>query len=169
MATKTKGTKITKRTKPVEIENDEPESAEDLEQDEPTTAKEATSKRTAKAKKEAKPKAVKLTPAQRLAARQDKLAAQRANGGLARNAAGRPTAEGLTCLCGCGQDTVTEQAFFISGHDAKLRKSILDLPEEDRTIDALPTIIRPFMVEGEMTIAGLAVEAGEIVDMKATA
>lgn len=73
---------------------------------------------------------------------------------------GTLSARGLTCLCGCGQPTTTRDARFLSGHDAKLRKALL--------VDKLPCpeIVRPFFENGEV-IAGVMLEGGEFVDVKA--
>lgn len=117
---------------------------------------------TKKSKKDPKPKAPKLTPEQRRAKQQADDAVVRQAGGVVRNSAGRLSARDLPCLCGCGEDTVTRDAWFVSGHDAKLRKRLLEGEE-------IPQIIRPFFeVEGQV-IAALMLEDGEIVDMKATA
>lgn len=134
----------------------EKQVAEQVAEDKAVATKAA--KKSKKAK-EAKPKAPKLTPEERRAKRDaDDLAIRKA-GGVVRNAAGRLTARGLTCLCGCGQATVTYEAKFVSGHDAKLRKRLLEGEE-------IPAIILPFFeVEGTV-IAGLALEGGEIVDMR---
>lgn len=73
---------------------------------------------------------------------------------------GKMSARGLTCLCGCGSPTVTSDARFVPGHDAKLRQRVLGGAP-------LPEIIRPFFENGE-TIAGLWLnEEGEIEDVKA--
>ena len=108
------------------------------------------------------------TPAERRAARiaaEDKI---RAEGGVVFNAAGRPTARRLTCLCGCGEPTHTDEAWFKSGHDAKLRKLVLDHTEDRQTIEVLPAIVIPFFKLGA-PIAGLQLEAetGRLIDTKA--
>lgn len=72
------------------------------------------------------------------------------------------SAFGLPCLCGCGAPTHTEEARFLSGHDAKLRKAVLLLGAP------LPDVVRPFFEHGE-TVAGLALVDGVVVDVKATA
>lgn len=42
------------------------------------------------------------------------------------NRAGKYDVSGHPCLCGCGGATVTPKARFISGHDSKMRKAIID-------------------------------------------
>lgn len=112
---------------------------------------------------EAKPP--KLTPAERKAQRLAAEAKIRAEGGVVKNAAGRPTARNLTCLCGCGKPTHTDEAWFLSGHDAKLRKAIVD---GKLTIEQVPEIVRPFFRLGS-PIAGLLLEDdGTFTDTKVT-
>lgn len=72
---------------------------------------------------------------------------------------GQLSAKGMTCLCGCGTPTVTEEARFVSGHDAKLRKVLLAGGD-------MPDIVRPFFEHGE-AIGGMRLIDGEIVDLKA--
>lgn len=118
-------------------------------------------KATKQAKTKAEPKAVTpaLTKAERRAIRDAKDAEIRAAGQVVLNAAKRPTARGLTCLCGCEQLTHTEEAWFLSGHDAILRRQVLREGAE------LPAIIRPFFELG-ITIAGMVLVDGQIVDVK---
>lgn len=152
----------------------EPESTEGIE-DEPRTIEEANAQRskgptasksaTKKADK-AKEKAPKLTPEQRRAKRDAEDKAARANGGVARTASGKVTARGLPCLCGCGSATVTEEARFISGHDAQFRSRVL---KGEQTIDSPESkLIRPFYEAGEV-VAGFGFEGGELVDLHAGA
>lgn len=54
-----------------------------------------------------------------------------------------PSAKGIPCLCGCGAETQTPAARFLSGHDAKLRKAVL---AATGSWDAVPTIARPFFL-----------------------
>lgn len=118
-----------------------------------------------KAPKAKAPATPKLTPAERKAARLAHEAEVRANGGVVFNAAGRPTARGLTCLCGCGEATHREDAWFRSGHDARLRKNVI---LNELTFSRLPEIVKPFFKLGA-PIAGLQLaEDGEtILDVKA--
>lgn len=76
-----------------------------------------------------------------------------------KNAAGKLSAKGLPCLCGCGLATVTPTARFLSGHDAKLRKTILVDGAE------IPEVVRPFFDNGE-TIGGMVLVEGKIEDRK---
>lgn len=81
---------------------------------------------------------------------------------------GSLSARDLPCLCGCSQPTVTNDARFISGHDAKMRQTILTSSDDAKErADAIPSIVRPFFDNGE-TVAGLRLNAGKIVDVKAT-
>lgn len=110
------------------------------------------------------PATTKQTPAERKTAREAKEDTIRAEGGVVRNAAGRPTARRLPCLCGCGQPTHTDEAWFLSGHDAKLRKAIVD---GKLGIEQVPEIVRPFFRLGS-PIAGLLLEEdGSFSDTKA--
>lgn len=110
-------------------------------------------------------KAPKLTPAERKAARLAAEAATRDRGEVVTNAAGRPTARGLTCLCGCGAPTHRDDAWFLSGHDARLRKNVI-FNKLDLT--GLPGIVVPFFKLGA-PIAGLQLDADgvTILDVKA--
>jgi hypothetical protein len=110
-------------------------------------------------------KAPKQTPAERKATREAAEAAIRADGKVVMNAAGRPTARGLTCLCGCGQPTHRPDAWFLSGHDARLRKAVIT---GKLGFSDLPAIVRPFFKLGA-PIAGLLLDDdGEtILDVKA--
>lgn len=125
-------------------------------------AQEVEATPTPKAKAPATPK---LTPAERAAARIAAREAIRANGEVARNAAGRPDARGLTCLCGCGEPTHRDEAMFRSGHDARLRKLVI---LGNLTFSQLPEIVKPWFKLGA-PIAGLQLaEDGEtILDVKA--
>lgn len=106
----------------------------------------------------------KQTPAERRAARLAAEAATRAAGGVVLNAAGRPTARDLPCLCGCGEPTHRPDAWFLSGHDAKMRKAIVD---GGLTIDRVPAIVAPFFRLGA-PIAGLLLQDdGSFADTKA--
>lgn len=125
-----------------------------------------------KPKKTPKEKAPKLTPEQRAARRAEADAAARAAGEVARNAAGRPTARGLPCLCGCGSPTVTDEARFVSGHDAKLRRDVLRAGEDseeggisEQDLRTGWPLFAPFLV-AEGTAAGLLLEGGIVVDGK---
>lgn len=113
----------------------------------------------AEPKAEAKVVVPALTKAERRAIRDAKDAEIRAAGQVVLNAAKRPTARGLTCLCGCERPTHTEEAWFLSGHDAILRRQVLREGAE------LPAIIRPFFELG-ITIAGMVLIGGEITDVK---
>jgi hypothetical protein len=110
-------------------------------------------------------KAAKLTPAERAAARIAARDAIREKGEVARNAAGRPDARGLTCLCGCGDPTHRDEAMFKSGHDARLRKNVI-FGKLDR--NGLPLIVRPWFDLRE-PIAGLLLDEDgvTILDVKA--
>lgn len=112
---------------------------------------------------EAKPP--KQTPAERKAARLADEAATRARGEVVKNAAGRPTARGLTCLCGCADATHRPDAWFRSGHDARLRKAVIT---GSLTFDGLPEIVKPFF-KLMQPIAGLllADDGSTILDVKA--
>lgn len=55
----------------------------------------------------------------------------------------KPKARDLPCLCGCGNPTTTRDARFLSGHDAKLRKAVL---EARGSWDAVPELARPFFL-----------------------
>jgi hypothetical protein len=156
MARKGKGTKVAKAP----VITDEAEIAEQETAAEQDIAEAKTKVAKSRKAKEAKAEKVKLTPEERRAQRDAADRAKRANGEVVRNAAGRLTARGLTCLCGCGTPTVTDEAYFVSGHDAKLRKALLTDGAE------IPEIILPFFeVEGTV-IAGLTLEGGEIADVK---
>lgn len=126
-----------------------------------TVAPEVTPTEAPAAKPQAK---VALTPAQRAQARIDARDALRAKGEVARNAAGRPDARGLTCLCGCGEATHRDEAMFRSGHDARLRKQVI-LGELD--FHGLPEIVKPWFKLRE-PIAGLllAEDGVTILDVK---
>jgi len=76
---------------------------------------------------------------------------------------GTLSARGLTCLCGCRSMTVTNDARFVSGHDAKMRQAILT--SEDR-LAAIPEIVLPFFQNKE-TIAGLRLAGSKVLDVKA--
>lgn len=65
---------------------------------------------------------------------------------------GSLSARGLTCLCGCGAQTVTTDARFVAGHDAKMRAAIV-------RGGAIPEIVLPMFLNGEV-IAGLALVEG---------
>lgn len=110
-------------------------------------------------------KAPKQTPAERRTARLAAEAAIRERGEVVRNAAGRPTARGLTCLCGCGEATHRDDAWFRSGHDARLRKAVIF---GELTFDGLPEIVKPFFKLGN-PIAGLLLsdDGQTILDVKA--
>lgn len=111
------------------------------------------------------PKAPKLTPAERAAARVAARAATQAKGEVARNAAGRPDARGLTCLCGCGEPTHRDEAMFKSGHDARLRKNVI---LNNLTFDGLPEIVKPWFKLGSPIAGLLLAEDGiTILDVKA--
>ena len=110
-------------------------------------------------------KAPKLTPAERAAARVAARDAVRAKGEVARNAAGRPDARGLTCLCGCGEPTHRDEAMFKSGHDARLRKNVI---LNKLTFDGLPEIVKPWLKLGEPIEGLLLDDDGQtILDVKA--
>lgn len=111
------------------------------------------------------PKAPKQTPAERKAARLAAEAEARARGEVVRNAAGRPTARGLTCLCGCGDATHRDDAMFRSGHDARLRKAVI---LGELTFDGLPEIVKPWF-KLMAPIAGLLLDTDgqTILDVKA--
>lgn len=114
---------------------------------------------------EAKVKTPKLTPAERAAARIAARDAIRAKGEVARNAAGRPDARGLTCLCGCGEPTHRDEAMFRSGHDARLRKNVI---LNNLTFSRLPEIVKPWFALREPIAGLLLAEDGEtILDVKA--
>lgn len=110
------------------------------------------------------PAAPKQTPAERAAARLAARDALRAKGEVARNAAGRPDARGLPCLCGCGDPTHRDDAWFRSGHDARLRKAVIF---GSLGLSGVPEIVRPFFRLGA-PIAGLLLhEDGEtLLDVK---
>lgn len=107
----------------------------------------------------------KLTPAERKAQRLAAEAKIQAEGGVVKNAAGRPTARGLTCLCGCAEPTHRPDAMFRSGHDARLRKQVI---LGELTFDGLPEIVKPWFKLGS-PIAGLllAKDGQTILDVKA--
>lgn len=151
---------------PAPVVEDEIEDAEGVE-DEPRTIEEATSKTTkaAKAAKAKAEKAPKLTPEQRREKREAEDRAVRKAGGVVRTASGKATARGLPCLCGCGGATVTENAKFISGHDAQFRSRILK--GEQSIDDRKSALIKPFYEAGEV-IAGFGFEGGELVNLHAS-
>jgi hypothetical protein len=101
----------------------------------------------------------KLSTDEKRAARIASDAAIRAEGKVVYRANGKPSARGLTCLCGCDQPTHTDEAWFLSGHDAILRREVL------RKGEPLPEIVRPFYETG-LTIAGMVLVDGEITDVK---
>ena len=147
-------------------DEDEIESTEEIEEDEPRTMEEATAKTTKTAKKAAKKvnAAPKLTPEQRRAKRAEEDAAIRAKGGVVRTATGKASARGLPCLCGCGGATVTDEARFISGHDAQFRSRVL---KEEQNLDSPESRwIKPFYEAGEV-VAGFSLEGGELADQHA--
>ena len=111
------------------------------------------------------PKAPKLTPAERAAARVAARDALRAEGKVAVNAAGRPDARGLTCLCGCGEPTHRDDAWFKSGHDARLRKLVI---LGGLGFDGLSPIVQPFF-KLMAPIAGLLLDddGQTLLDVKA--
>lgn len=139
---------------------------EDAEGIEPTTIEEAVKPRT-KAEKAAKvkaEKAPKLTPEQRREKRDAEDRAARKNGGVVRTASGKASARGLACLCGCGNPTQTDDARFISGHDAQFRSRVL---KGEQTLGSKESaLIRPFYEAGEV-IAGFGFEGDELVDLHA--
>lgn len=145
----------------------EPQRSE-AEQAEVTAAVATTTPETPEVTTETTPaptKAAKLTPAERAAARIAARDAIRAKGEVARNAAGRPDARGLTCLCGCGEATHREEAMFRSGHDARLRKNVI---LGNLTFSSLPAIVRPWFALREPIAGLLLAEDGEaILDVKA--
>lgn len=111
------------------------------------------------------PKAPKLTPAERTALRIKAEREAQARGEVVRNAAGRPTARHLPCLCGCGSPTHRDEAMFLSGHDARLRKNVI---LNGLDFDGLPEIVKPWFKLGE-PIAGLQLDSDgtTILDVKA--
>lgn len=72
-----------------------------------------------------------------------------------------PSAAGLPCLCGCGSPTQTPNARFLSGHDARLRKVVI---EAGLAWSAVPDAARPFFLadraKGNAT-AGLFLDSAE--------
>jgi hypothetical protein len=144
----------------------EPDDEIEEDEDEPRTVEEANSQKKAKNKKadKAAQKAPKLTKEERATKRQQEDAAVRAAGGVVRTPAGKASARGLPCLCGCGGTTVTDEARFISGHDAQFRSRVL---EGEQKLDSKESRwIKPFYEAGEV-IAGLSIEGGELVDQHA--
>lgn len=61
---------------------------------------------------------------------------------------GRLSSKGMTCLCGCGEETATDGARFRTGHDARL-KGIFGriLAGNKRDGDVIPPEVRPFLQE----------------------
>jgi hypothetical protein len=155
-----------------ELEGDEIEDAEGIE-DEPKTVEEANRQRRAgpaasksgsKKADKAKEKAPKLTPEQRRAKREAEDKVVRDAGGVVKTASGKISARGLACLCGCGGATRTDEARFISGHDAQFRSRVI---KGEQTIDSPESaLIKPFYEAGE-TIAGFTFEGGELADVHA--
>lgn len=86
------------------------------------------------------------------------------------NRKGRLVAKGMTCLCGCGEETVTPNAKFISGHDSKLRKFLLS-PEVKGRIDLAvklnPAVQTALLWMTEEPLAGVRVSGKHLIDMKA--
>jgi hypothetical protein len=108
---------------------------------------------------------VKLTPAERRAARVKLEKEAQARGEVVRNAAGRPTARHLPCLCGCGAPTHRDEAMFLSGHDARLRKNVI---LNELAFDGLPEIVKPWFKLQEPIAGLLLAEDGQtILDVKA--
>ena len=61
---------------------------------------------------------------------------------------GRLSSKGLSCLCGCGEETSTDGARFRTGHDARL-KGVFGriLAGNKRDGDVIPSDVRPFLQE----------------------
>lgn len=61
---------------------------------------------------------------------------------------GRLSSKMLTCLCGCGEETATPGARFLTGHDARLKGRLIRMYEE-RPLDEdeIPEIALPFLAE----------------------
>ncbi len=61
---------------------------------------------------------------------------------------GRLSSKGMSCLCGCGEDTATDGARFRTGHDARLKGTLgRILAGNKRDGDAISTEVRPFLQE----------------------
>lgn len=73
-------------------------------------------------------------------------------------------ARGLTCLCGCGQDTIRDVARFLPGHDASLRKAVI---RGRMSRKAIPEIALPFFEADPDPIAGLELKGDWVRDVKA--
>lgn len=65
---------------------------------------------------------------------------------------GKLSAEGLSCLCGCGQPTKTDKAKFIPGHDAKLKSLLLRLERgEAEKGERVPEIAKKFLQKSPLS------------------
>jgi hypothetical protein len=78
---------------------------------------------------------------------------------------GKLSAKGLSCLCGCGQATLTDSARFIPGHDAKLKSVLLKVERGELTEPSIPKIARPFLQKSKMSGAwSFPTESGNTPD-----
>lgn len=76
-----------------------------------------------------------------------------------------PSAKGLSCLCGCGQATVTDSAKFIPGHDAKLKGLLLKVERGELPKNQVPEIAKPFLQRSGMSNAwSFPTESGNTPD-----
>ncbi len=61
---------------------------------------------------------------------------------------GRLSSKGMSCLCGCGEDTATDGARFRTGHDARLKGVFGRISAGNkRDGDVIPADVRPFLQE----------------------
>lgn len=61
---------------------------------------------------------------------------------------GRLSSKGMSCLCGCGEDTATDGARFRTGHDARLKGVLGRIAAGNkRDGDSIPNEVRPFLKE----------------------
>ncbi len=61
---------------------------------------------------------------------------------------GRLSSKGMSCLCGCGEDTATDGARFRTGHDARLKGVFGRISAGNkRDGDVIPSDVRPFLQE----------------------
>jgi hypothetical protein len=76
-----------------------------------------------------------------------------------------PTAKGLPCLCGCGQPTLTENAKFIPGHDAKLKSLLLRVERGEAKKSEIPEVAKAFLQKSKMSGAwSFPTESGNTPD-----
>ena len=78
---------------------------------------------------------------------------------------GKKSAKGLSCLCGCGQATLTDAAKFRPGHDAKLKGVLLKVERGELPKSNVPEIAKPFLQRSEMSGAwSFPTESGNTPD-----